>query len=377
MKKWLPLLLLLAITGCQSTQTTFPKSYDGTKAYIEDSIGEASMSMGEFFYVAKIDDKAIMHAVTRSMAYSHANQLGRKGATRALATDREHKLTVIAEIYHSAPIGFLMNAGDNYHLEGELTIIPRAGHHYVVTGKLSEQYSAVWIEDTNGNIVSNKLEKHGNDEDSKIEMVTVSPSKNTKQRTNLEHFEHLNLGESEMSVVRKLGKPDNIVYDKGNFFTQRRASYIYHYSQLGSIVFNTTGYNKNEPEYVESINLAVQLQSQLEELETKIMTMPAIELRQLAKNYAKQDSLSEDVLDMMAARIWKDRNSEDGHTIDATSWLCKVIAKSGNGRYKQHLHNIAETTSSKKLRKYALQSLDSLPKSDNPYIIDTTTNHTL
>jgi hypothetical protein len=35
-----------------------------------------------------------------------------------------------------------------YEIEGEVTFTPVADHHYMVTGLLSEERSAVWIEDT-------------------------------------------------------------------------------------------------------------------------------------------------------------------------------------------------------------------------------------
>ncbi|MDB2387377.1 hypothetical protein N9W21_08580, partial [Shewanella sp.] len=99
-----------------------------------------------------------------------------------------------------------------------------------------------------------------------------------------------------------------------------------------------------------------------------IMTKPPLALRDLAKNYAKQEVLSTDVLDFIAKRIWLEKDSTDPLMIDATSWLCKLLAKNTDGRYKEHLGNIASATHSKKLKKYAELSLAELPNSDQPYI---------
>jgi DNA-binding Xre family transcriptional regulator len=47
-----------------------------------------------------------------------------------------------------------------------------------------------------------------------------------------------------------------------------------------------------------------------------------------------------------------------GIHIDEMAWLCKALASSGMSEYKTTLQKVADTTSSQKLRKYAIQSLE-------------------
>ena len=51
--------------------------------------------------------------------------------------------------------------GEMYSVSGDITVSLEAGKEYFVKGKLSNEYSAVWLEDSEGNIVSGKIENHG------------------------------------------------------------------------------------------------------------------------------------------------------------------------------------------------------------------------
>lgn len=49
-----------------------------------------------------------------------------------------------------------------YEVRGEIQFTPEDGKGYVVRGKLSEAYSAVWLEEgDSGNVVGTKFEKVG------------------------------------------------------------------------------------------------------------------------------------------------------------------------------------------------------------------------
>ena len=49
--------------------------------------------------------------------------------------------------------------GGMYHVEGEVKASLQAGQKYFVKGTLSKEYSAVWLEDSEGLLVSSKVEK--------------------------------------------------------------------------------------------------------------------------------------------------------------------------------------------------------------------------
>ncbi|WP_282166329.1 hypothetical protein [Shewanella japonica] len=363
------IIILIIITGCKSTEHVIPNDYEGNVAYIEDSISNAEYSMAGYFYIEKINGEDIYNAIDRSEQYSYANQLAKKGATRPIAINEQQTFSVVGEVYHSAPIGYLFNSGKNFSLKGDLSFTPEENQRYVVTGKLTESYSAVWIEDINGNIITSKLEKHGNDNDIIVE-TKLTQNTPFKKRTNIEHFKNLKIGESEESVIQKLGKPDDISYDKGNFFISRKPKYIYTYKNLGTIEFNTTGYSNNKAEFITTTHIAIQDPKYFASTKAKIMTAEAKELRTLARNYAKQTTVSNDILDVMADRIWKERNSNDSLTIDATSWLCNVLGNSRQARYKQHLQSVIKATSSKKLKKYAEKNIKLLTEAGSSYIVE-------
>jgi hypothetical protein len=59
--------------------------------------------------------------------------------------------------YFAAPI--LAISGKNYSVEGDVEVDLKPGGRYFVKGVLSKNYSAVWLEDSKGNIVSDKVEK--------------------------------------------------------------------------------------------------------------------------------------------------------------------------------------------------------------------------
>lgn len=367
MTKWITVLAMVMLAGCQLTQSTVPKDYAGEIAYIDDSIDNASLSKAHFFYLNRIDDVDIDNAVIKSEKSSRGSELARKGTSRKLLVGKKQTLHLVGQVHHSAPIGYMVNAGDNYIVEGDVEFTPMENNHYILGGELSEQYSAVWIEDINGNIVSDKIEKLVGEDIPKVRVMNGS-SIARERRDKLQHFEHLRVGESRELVLKKLGEPTDMVFVEGNLFTQRRAKIIYMYEDIGSIEFNTAPRNDKQALYVDEVILALQGESQLARIKQEIMTKPAAELRALAKNYAKQDSFSTDVLDFMADRIWLEKDSSDGVTIDATSWLCKVLAKSANGRYKLYLEKVAHSTGSKKLKKYAEISAADLPTSDQPYM---------
>lgn len=67
------------------------------------------------------------------------------------------------------------------------------------------------------------------------------------------------------------------------------------------------------------------------------------------------------LLDHVADRIYISQKEEDGSMADVLAHLCKLLGKSGNGKYKQMLREIAGTAAHGTLRKYAAKTADLLP----------------
>ncbi|WP_444997732.1 hypothetical protein [Aliikangiella sp. IMCC44359] len=65
------------------------------------------------------------------------------------------------------------------------------------------------------------------------------------------------------------------------------------------------------------------------------------------------------------------RYVNDNYTVDALAWLCKVIIKHKNPRYKDLLKKVADEARSRKLRRYAKRALESLPSHEVEQFIPT------
>lgn len=72
----------------------------------------------------------------------------------------------------------------------------------------------------------------------------------------------------------------------------------------------------------------------------------------------------QEVLDV-AAQVLSEfymRNPNDRDFADATSWLCKALGSSNNGRYRELLKTVADAKIHKRTRKYCKGAMESLPK---------------
>jgi hypothetical protein len=77
-----------------------------------------------------------------------------------------------------------------------------------------------------------------------------------------------------------------------------------------------------------------------------------------------------EVLDV-AAQVLSEfylKNPNTREYADATSWLCKALGNSGNGRYKPLLEQVAKADIHRRTRKYCDKAADNLPKgAANPF----------
>jgi hypothetical protein len=70
--------------------------------------------------------------------------------------------------------------------------------------------------------------------------------------------------------------------------------------------------------------------------------------------------LEKDILDRAAERIYRSRQEKDEQLVDGLAWLCRVIAKSGDGRYGQLLLEVSSSAATSKLRSYASKTASGL-----------------
>lgn len=350
MKRIFIAIVCTFLFGCAQSKPVIPTGYAGEIASIEDTL--IDKDVGAYAYcVSKIDGNPIPNAITNSLNASAGRgmRLSLVGESRNVPV-KPLKLTLIARVIHAAPIGSLFDSESNLHLEGEIEFTPIQDMKYFVRGTLQKGASSIWIEDINGIVVSTPI---GNPSIRKPTEKVQKP----EDLTPAQKFFSINIGESADSVVHKLGKPTNIIENRkrdyyGNNFT------TYEYHNLGSIRFLGVS---PDIKTVQMLTPRVEANGSPEELREKISVTPATELRILAKAYFLNDTPDISYLDVLADKIWIERNSPDETMIDAVAYLCLTLGKSSNARYRDFLTNLSQKSTSKKIQKYAKKQLKLLP----------------
>jgi hypothetical protein len=85
-----------------------------------------------------------------------------------------------------------------------------------------------------------------------------------------------------------------------------------------------------------------------------------IAVRRVADHLLEKDQVENDVLDAVIARISASRDTRDGYLADGLAWLCKVILKSGQVKYKETMADLSQAAGHGTLRKYARQAAEGL-----------------
>jgi len=368
--KYFFFICVLFLSGCAATYNPIPEGYTGSIATVDDSFKILSSRTAEMFFIQKVDGKGVMNTFDKSYDASYGKNgiLITEGFSHQLPV-KKNRLLLSGETVHGAPIGYILNAGSNYMVRGEVEFMPEAGQYYLISGSLSKERSAVWIENLKGDIVSDVVLVIG---DSKKSTVIPSSqyimdnrshdSRNEKQdKTVL--FSNISGGESLALVTEKIGEPDSTTYNKANFFTQRPASIDYKYRGLGVIRFTS-----HEKKAGSVLRVFPEINKDNESLAAQLDSS-GLTLQHVAKEYFKKDNLSEAELDKVEKTIWKNRNAEDDYTKDAVAWLIKVIGKQGDSRYYSLINTLTDKDRyDSKITRYANKALKVIePSSTNQF----------
>lgn len=363
MKKIIFVFSYLLLTGCVSYKPVISADYQGETAVIADTFERKGMGKANFYYVSSYNDTTVLNAISNTDVASSGkgSVIHAQGASRKVPITTA-KLKLVGQVHHSAPIGYMFNANSNYIVTGDITFSPEPSKVYLVKGHLSEAYSAVWLEDVSGNIVSNVVEKLGADtEQGQFEKQAMKERRAYENTAStIAVFSNISGGETSEIVQLKLGKPNSVTKTDSNIFLGRPAKTTFHYDQLGTVSF--TG---KHTMYVDSVSAIVQSALiESSELRYQLQTYDSARLQHFAKNLYTADLSDTTSLDMVGTRIWLGRDTDDAHEVDALSWFCKSIAKSRNPRYRILLSTLAEHAKSDKLKRYARSSLHALPIED-------------
>ena len=163
--------LLLTLISCASTAPA--PSSTGPTATIRDSFGNVvGTTRADFFYIDAIDGRGIRNAFdeTFDLNYGHGMVLTPHGHER-LVPAKEAKYLLHGRTYFAAPI--LELAGHAFQIRGEVLLTPETGETYVVKGELSDDHSAIWVEnERTGAQLGNRLLITGSAE---VKMFRKSP----------------------------------------------------------------------------------------------------------------------------------------------------------------------------------------------------------
>lgn len=148
------------ISGC-ATYSPIPDGYTGPRARILDSVNIHSSTKADFFSVEAVDGQTIANSriKTRQVNQGRGMFMGPVVIGRDIPA-RPTVLKLVGRTEYGAPILALTKAV--YQVQGDIQFEPQANKSYVVKGELSENYSAIWIEDVETNtVVGKKIEIMG------------------------------------------------------------------------------------------------------------------------------------------------------------------------------------------------------------------------
>ena len=164
MRKFLVIVLALPVAGCATKLV--PDDYAGPVAIVADSStnyvdgGFFKADKADFFYINGVDGKSIRSNFSVTQATFSGSGLNFKPvAHERKVPAKPMQVKVVGNTYWAAPIGALL--GKSYNVNGTVSFTPKPGQRYFVRGRLGEGYSAVWIENGSGALVTKKIEKRG------------------------------------------------------------------------------------------------------------------------------------------------------------------------------------------------------------------------
>ncbi len=351
-------MFIILLTGCVSTKNSvIPKGYSGGEASIIDTYKRSSRSTANFYYANIINGEKVAYALNKSAARSsgQGRNLTLIGQDKKIPTTSPVSVHIIGQAFNVVPISALFNSDEAYFIEGNVSFTPKNNLSYLVNGTLSAEYSAVWIEDEFGNIVSDVINK-GVSQPSDVFSI-----KDYRLQSPKEAFNSLKGGETFELVNKKLGQPVSLTP-----FLDKKHISSFKYKNIGSVQFSGSqeyGY------YLTAIQPIIgNTKEELESIKRLLSTDHGGRLRKTAMEFYDRDLSNTAALDLFARKLWVSRNADHRNAVDAMSWICKMLAKSGDNRYYDLLVKISIESTESKLRKYAKESFAKLsPGAENVF----------
>lgn len=188
------------------------------------------------------------------------------------------------------------------------------------------------------------------------------------------HFTSLVSGQRMDDVYNRLGAPDKISAmseprgKAGFMFVKVRLSddrIVFNYPGLGEARF---GYDDSTGDWVLANATSktglhwLARDGRFVTASTAITEGDREDLQWIVKSLQRrQEPIESTLLDRIADRIYFSQMEDDGHMANVLAHMCKLLGKSGNGKYKQMMREVSEKAAHKTLRKYAALAADTLP----------------
>lgn len=150
MKKYLSLILLVALVGC--THNPIPEGYDGPTARITDTYQNKEATSAHYFALNKVNKKL----VKSSFGETRQKNSGRGTVFTPVMVSREvlpqeQEFNIQAFLFY--PTDALSLFSENRFVEKNVIFKPEAGEEYFVKGVLLPDETDVWVENSQGNQV--------------------------------------------------------------------------------------------------------------------------------------------------------------------------------------------------------------------------------
>jgi hypothetical protein len=332
--KYLLLLPFLFLIACKSTPPLVGEGLP--KANLIDTFKQKKTSSAKFFVAEKVNGIKIPNAHGRSMSYSsgQGNYLTLASAERVIPVSTI-KVSLAASWSYAMPIAGVFANNDNAFIKGVVKLEVQEGVNYLVKGHISEDYTAVWIENTYGTIVTDIVEQLGSDkvagnkEKTRIFELRKQGIKDSKKSI----FNRISQGEPLHLVENKLGHSGTVVESERNFK-------IIRFNNIGSIRFRC--FNNRSCFMYKKMEIIAPSKERLRSLAKYLDEVDPHALRYGLKNYLEFDLSNPAAMDIFANKLWEIRQSEESSLIKASVMLCKMIGTSGYNRYRSLLKSILQ-----------------------------------
>jgi hypothetical protein len=154
-------VVTVLLGGCATFSSPIPENYSGPLATIKDSVKSYGVRKADLFYVTHVNEIKIedSRSKTRQVNYGRGMNMTPVVLERKVPA-QSSTVKIVGRTEYAAPILALTNTV--YEISGDVKFTPEKDRAYIVKGELGENYSAVWIEDSESNvIVGEKIEIKG------------------------------------------------------------------------------------------------------------------------------------------------------------------------------------------------------------------------